>query len=412
VITIPTNYNLIQKNGIKNVAKVADFEDIHLITELSAAAIGYWADKLKNYYNDSKTVLFAVINGFDCDIAISTITQNKIQFVAHYHQNLNMIGKGSHYSFSKMLNWIGTKEKNLTLKNFEAMIEKTIKKGSFKKKDIDECVIAGDSQLIDDVKNYINLYFDLKIAYDCDPIDIIIKGSTIYSGMLSKKVPLIEVTEVTNFPISTILQLNYWNGKKEKVLETNMILPHVKCLNSFAPMRKDLPLKIHVYQDQKLVMTHLIETIPQLYRTQWKDFDYEFIFDNFGEITVQSFVSTNNYNLREKLDSTVIETGLTERQVNEERLKIIQLLNKIEEKNKLLNEESLVEQSKIKLINYFMEERMKFENNSELRSLIKRQILKEIDETLNYLKTKVLNLKDVKTQKQKLDNALEILLNK
>jgi molecular chaperone DnaK (HSP70) len=41
VITIPTNYNLIQKNSIKNVAKIADFEDIHLITELSAAAIGY-----------------------------------------------------------------------------------------------------------------------------------------------------------------------------------------------------------------------------------------------------------------------------------------------------------------------------------------------------------------------------------
>jgi molecular chaperone DnaK (HSP70) len=417
VITIPTNYNLIQKNGIKNVAKIADFEDIHLITELSAAAIGYWADKLKYYHNNSKTVLFAVINGFDCDIAISTITHNKIQFVAHYHQKLNTTEKGSHYSFPKILNptnWIGSKEKDLTLKNLGAMIEKTIKKRSFKKKDIDECVIAGDSQLIGDVKNHINFYFGFKIAYDCDPIDIIIKGSTIYSGMLSKKVPLIEVTEVTNFPISTVLQRNYWNGKKEKVLETNVILPHVKCFNSFAPMRSNLPLKIHVYQDHKLVMTHLIETIPQLYnyRTQWNDFDYKFIFDNFGEINVQSFVAKSHYKLREKLDSTVIETGLTERQVNEERLQIIHLLDKIEEKNKLLNEESLVEQSKIELINYCIEEKKKFDNNSELRSLIKRQILKEIDETLNYLKTKVLNLEDIKSQKQKLDNALEILLNK
>ncbi len=107
----------------------------------------------------------------------------------------------------------------------------------------------------------------------------------------------------------------------------------------------------------------------------------------------------------------MIETGLTEREVSEERLKIIQLLDKIEEKKRLLNKESLVEQSRIELINYCMEEKKKFENNSELRSLIKRQILKEIDETLNYLKTKVLNLKDVKTKKQKLDNALEILLN-
>ncbi len=361
--------------------------------------------------------MFVVINGFDCDIAISTITRDKIQFGAHYHQKLNTTEKGSHYSFPKILNptnWIGNNERDLTLKNLEAMIDITIKKRSFKKKDIDECVIAGDSQLIGDVKNYINFYFSFKIAYDCDPIDIIIKGSTIYSGMLSKKVPLIEVTEVINFPISTILQRNYWNGKKEKVLETNAILPHVKCLNSFAPIRSDLPLKIHIYQDHKLVMTHLIETIPQLYNycTQWSDFDIKFIISNFGDIIVQSFVSGNNYDLREKLDSTVIETGLTERQVNEERLKIIQLLKKIEEKNKLLNEESLVEQSKTELINYCMEERNKFENNSELRSLIKRQILKEIDETLNYLKTKVLNLKDVKTQKQKLDNALEILLNK
>jgi hypothetical protein len=161
-------------------------------------------------------------------------------------------------------------------------------------------------------------------------------------------------------------------------------------------------------------MTHLIETIPTLYnhRTQWNNFDIKFTVKNFGDITVESFVSKHHYQKRQSLDSTVTETGLTEKEVNQEQQKILHLLEKIEEKNKLLNEESLVEQSKIKLINYCMEEKKKFENNSELRSLIKRQILKEIDETLNYLKTKVLNLKDVKTQKQKLDNALEILLNK
>ncbi len=61
-------------------------------------------------------------------------------------------------------------------------------------------------------------------------------------------------------------------------------------------MRSDLSLRIHVYQDHKLVMTYLIETIPQFYnyRTQWSNFDYWFIFDNFGEITVQSFVSKDN----------------------------------------------------------------------------------------------------------------------
>jgi hypothetical protein len=184
VITIPTNYNLVQKNAIRNVAKIAGFEDIHLITELSAAAVGYSNDISRKSYSNFRTVLFAIINGYECDVAICTITYNKIHFKAHYHQNLNMTGKVSHYSLPKILNptnWIESKEEKLSLKSLEAMIEKIIKKRSFKKEDIDEYVIAGDSQLISDVKVYLNSYYGSNIAYNCDPIDIIINGSTLYS---------------------------------------------------------------------------------------------------------------------------------------------------------------------------------------------------------------------------------------
>jgi molecular chaperone DnaK len=39
VLSVPTNYTINQKNAIKNAAKIAGFEDIDLISEISAAAI-------------------------------------------------------------------------------------------------------------------------------------------------------------------------------------------------------------------------------------------------------------------------------------------------------------------------------------------------------------------------------------
>jgi hypothetical protein len=45
-----------------------------------------------------------------------------------------------------------------------------------------------------------------------------------------------------------------------------------------------------------------------------------------------------------------------------------------------------------------------------LRSLIRRQIIKEIDETVDLLKKTNLDLSAVKNQKIKLEKALEILL--
>ncbi len=226
VITIPTNYNLIQKNAIRNVAKIAGFEDIELITELSSAAVGYACDKSRHTYSNFRRVLFVIINRYDCDVALCNIIYNKIQFVAYYHQNLNLIERGSTYIPKFITNriqtyWSGSDHKKLTFKRLEFLIERALHKKSHKRKDIDECVIAGDSQLISDVKVWMNSYFGLNKVFECDPIGIIINGSTIYSAMLSKKIPIIEATEVTNFPIYVLIKPNKCNSKNEKVLDEN-----------------------------------------------------------------------------------------------------------------------------------------------------------------------------------------------
>jgi hypothetical protein len=64
VLTHPTNYSLTQKNAIRNATKIAEIEgDSRIISEISAAAIGYATDKCEIMSIETKyKVLFVIIN--------------------------------------------------------------------------------------------------------------------------------------------------------------------------------------------------------------------------------------------------------------------------------------------------------------------------------------------------------------
>jgi hypothetical protein len=170
-----------------------------------------------------------------------------------------------------------------------------------------------------------------------------------------------------------------------------------------------VPLEISIFQEETLVKTYLIESLSQP-NDKWSHFLLEIDVDKFGEIDLKAFVSNISCRIKDQIESIEVDLGLTDREIYAEQQKLNFLKEKIEEKNKLLNEESIAEQTKIDLINYCIDKKKKFANDSNLRSLIRRQIIKEIDETVDLLKKTNLDLSGVKNQKIKLEKALEILL--
>jgi molecular chaperone DnaK (HSP70) len=413
VITIPTNNTIIQRNLIRNVAKIAGFENIDIISELSAATIGYVIEKSKTVISNSRNVLFIIINRYDCDIAVCNIALNNIQFKAHFYKNLSSIESNS--IFGQIIGntplssyWSGNSHKNKTKKCFEELIVKTLRKANLEQKHIDEYVIAGDSQLIADLKEWMPEYFNLNL-FNCDPIDIITSGAAIYSAMLSEKVKMIEISETNLYPIYYQLQRNKRIERRVEIINDNTLLPITKDFSYYLPKRTDLPLNISIFQEENLVMTHLIQTLPQPY-DRWSHFLIEFNINGFGDIEFKAFVSNSSFRITEQIESMESDSGLNYREIYAEQQKLNFLNEKFEEKNKLSNEESIIEQTKIDLINYCIEKKEKFENDSNLRSLIRRQIIKEIDETVDLLKKTNFDLSGVKNQKIKLEKALEILL--
>jgi hypothetical protein len=266
VITVPTNYTVIQRNHIRNVVKIAGFDNIDIISELSAAAIGYVTEKSKTTISNSRNVLFVVINRYDCDIAICNITFNKIQFKAQFYKNLNPVESNS--IFGQIIGntlssyWSGNSPKNKTKKCFEELIVKTLRIENFEQKDIDEYVIAGDSQLIADLKEWMFEYFYSNL-FNSDPIDIITSGAAIYSAMLSEKIKMVEISETSLYPIHYQLQRNKKLNRKVEVLDKNKLLPQTKDFNYYLSKRSDLPLEISIFQEETLVKTYLIESLPQ-----------------------------------------------------------------------------------------------------------------------------------------------------
>jgi molecular chaperone DnaK (HSP70) len=415
VLTYPTNYNLIKKNAIRNVTKIAGFEhDFDVISEISAAAIGFATDKCEIMSIDSKyKVLFIVINDFECDVAVCEITQNKIKYKSYFNGTLDPndpLNKKIFSNIDKMKSKWSKNIESFKMKIlFKYMLEIVLKTAKYKSDVINDWIIAGHSLLVPIIKRWIQKYFCSKSSSTSNPIDIIINGCTIYGEMLAKRKEYIDISEVATHDISFNFQTKTSPKRIFEVLKKNEPLS-IEILFPFnIPNAYDLPINISVFQDRELVSIHTLDSIQKLYERSevWLKHDLLFTVDYFGDIELMSLITNKSGGLQIYIDLTVIKSGLSDVDIIAEKEKIFLLKQKINEKLNKVKEISLAENSANHLINFCLNAKTEVENNRDIRPMIKKEVLKEVEETLKFVEINRQDLVAINNRKQILIKELE-----
>jgi molecular chaperone DnaK (HSP70) len=411
ILTVPTNYNMNQKSAIQNAAKIAGFEDIDLISEISAAAITHSTERMKNDNKFLDTVLFVIMKGYECDVAICNISKKDIEFKSFFHQTLNSTEEEKKNFFFKVFPNIRSKEQDedyLTKHLFKLLIDDLIKEADLKTLHIDECYIIGESPLIPNIKNWINKYVNPIPSMLSESFDMIIKGCAIYGQMLTNKLNLIEIREVTTHPIHFTFKIRHHKKLEIKVLPQNSTLPEVKIFCFKSPKSCDLPLRMNVFQKNSKVSSHLIEKLPvsDYGLHEWSEHRTLFNIDYCGQIEMTSILCHKNGISPINLEPTVTKSVLNNEDIRVENYKINIIIGKINEKNKLIEKNQLAGSAKMNLRHFCEKIKNDVEKNSELRSLIKKQILLEIKKTNDFLDSSNLDLIAIEKQKKILIKVL------
>jgi molecular chaperone DnaK (HSP70) len=417
VLTYPTNYSLIQKNAIRNATKIAGIEgDSKIISEISAAAIGYATDKCEIMSIETKyKVLFVVINDYECDVAVCEISRNEIKFKAYFNGKLDpndLLNKKilSKITIAKLKSKMTKNTKKFKTKIlFKYILEIVLKSAKYKNDGINDWIIAGNSQLIPNLMHWIQKHFCSKSSSVSNPVDIIINGCTIYGEMLAKRKEYIEIFEVATHDITFNFQTKFSPKRIFEVLKKNEPLSKEALFPYNIPNAYDLPINISIFQDRELVSIHTIDSIQKLYdRSEvWLKHDLLVNVDPFGDFELMSLITNKSKDLQIYLDFNVIKSGLSDVDIIAEKEKIFLLKQKINEKLNKVKQISLAENSANHLINFCLNAKTEVENNRDIRPMIKKEILKELEETLKFVETNRQDLVAINNRKQILIKELE-----
>ncbi len=415
VLTLPTHYNLRQRNAFRDAAKIAGLENVQILSEITAAAVDYENYMKREGKKNTNTVFFLSINEFECDAAVCRISDANIEYKSFYNQNLtSFIQNNSFFKEIKkgFMNFLGlSKEKTQNekfLKVLKDLMDRTIQKAIPKTESIDNIVIIGDSLLMNFIKGWTAEYFGKNPFYSRDPLEVIINGSAIFSQKFdTTKTYNLKITEVSFHPIYFKFEGNLLpRYQRESLIGSNESFPgHI--IRDFSPPSKyNLPIKLSIFQDQTLVSLFNITSIPQS-ETFWHTHKIKFDFNNFGEIRL--FSKLLKYN--NSIDLNLIESklGLTEKEIIEENDILATIEQKIKNNWKVLENISAIKQSKDDLEKYYFEIKKKVDNNPDLRGLKKKRTIAVLEETLKVIQTNSCDLKSIEDQKLKLEETVVCL---
>jgi molecular chaperone DnaK (HSP70) len=418
VLTLPTHYNLRQRNAFRDAAKIAGLENVQILSEISAAAIDY-ANYMKRIGNkNTNTVFFLSLDELECDAAVCSISEEKIEYKSYCNQNLS-----SHIHNDSILkemmkgvkNFLGlSKEKTQDekfLKVLKDLFDKTLQTAIKEPKDIDSIVIAGNSCLMNFIKEWTAKYFDENSFYCCDPLEVIINGSAIFSQIFGPKKYDLKISEVSFYPLFLqIIEKYPPNGGKRLVLDKNKLLPlNMVCVYG-TPKSYNPPLKISVFQDETPVLLFNIDSMPQSnYYDPWITNKIRVTFNNFGEIQLNSKLLTNDTKTSVNLALNETKLGLKELEIIEEQKIVTSIEQILKKKYEISEMNSAIKQSKDDLEKYYIEIKKSVDNNSALRGLKKNRIDALLGETFKVIQSNSCDLKSIANQKKKLEETVSCL---
>jgi hypothetical protein len=372
--------------------------------------------------------LLIVINDSECSLAICDATDDKIGFRYKLHHNLTQdLKTGLSYNplnyISKInpFNYIGsatnnTKEEyNQYIDNFNKVLSKLLEKSNIKLTNIDEYAIAGKSYLMEMLNKNMKDKMNDQKQFDCDPKLILLCGTTYYSAMLNKSLRYIKIDDKYVYSIKFELVRKGKHSKKDNIAVKIKDIPFQTRLKFSNVDNNDLPIKLCIYEGKELATSYSINTLPKIKNTYniWDHLYVDVHTNDFGDFAVSASVQTNY-----KKDSTsTVELitnkfGLNDDELDSEGKKIKDLLKKSEDMKKESEQKSMANQKKNELIELWTKKKDEIEGNKDIRPLIKKKILAEYNESINYMENKNLDLNSIQNREQTLKKSLDLLQNK
>ena len=325
VITVPTRYDIKHKNVFRDVAEIAGIESVEVLSEMTAAAIGFARDERRITKYLERDVVVIVMNDNECDAALCKISHKSVIYRYFIAENFNTDDiVGSRNSSNPLIDRYYTKIK----KTFKVIFEKlSIDFDSSKQKtiSIDDIVIAGSSPLIQDLINYINKSdkFHHDVLYECDPIDVIVYGSAIYSKIFENQLSM-RIKEVSLLPISFRVKYNnqrtsYINnfiGANQTlgIDQTDILSPTPSDL----PPDQSFPIEIFIHQNNKYVDKFQIKPFESEFYTQdLTNFNHNLVIGltERGQVYVRSSVHSKSGKFNRSYTVKQLKLGLTPDQI-------------------------------------------------------------------------------------------------
>ena len=239
VFTVPTHYTIKEKDAFRDVATIAGFKWTHILSEITAAAIGY----SYNVKPKDEMVLFVAINDFESDVSVIKLDYQTIEYQC--------------YSY----------EKSLGKESFIKQLEHIMKLVRFNKTDIFDIVVVGASPFMPLMRDLVKIFFDRKksIYHFCS--DIVVKGLAVFGKFMAKN----------NFKLgSGLTEMSFHSldfqliGSKSgafpqrKVFHTNTKIGGFYKIR-YTSLKFDLPINIRIIQDNILVKSYQMNSLPSLY---------------------------------------------------------------------------------------------------------------------------------------------------
>ena len=382
VFTVPTHNSIRKRNAFKDVAAIAGLESVHILSEITAASIGY-SHEFKPQIEVN--VLFVAINDYECDAAVCRLIDTKIEYLCYFNENLATYEKSTWQKCVGIV-WKNEPDQDVKIeKSFISLLDKI--KNWLKSKDmINDIVLIGGSNLMTNVKTHIINYFEGKPIKDYTQTDIVIKGSTLFNKSITENNPELrfDIKEV----VFHKLEYTYHRyGGQSTLFYENTKLPQIKMpieLGKISPY--DLPIKIVIYQDKVEIAEYYIQLPEDFYN--YHELSLKFCAENFGKVNVFSILK-GNHGFRD-IEIKLLEKklGLSERDIIEDKI-FIQKFKQMAEESKIENQKKLsIDKSRKELEDLYLNIKKRVENNSELRGPKKRKIEEQLKKTEQLLNDK------------------------
>jgi len=420
VITVPSNFNDLQREIIKNNFINAGFTVIRIINEPSAAALAYGLTQ--SCVNEEK-ILVLDLGGGTMDISILLKDNDFFEIIHSYgindlggnnftqviydyiiNQYSNFINKNQNNNINinsdkldrlwylcqnakEKLTWVDNYEikfnsfiYNLNIKKFENLCNSHIEKLSTVLKniytehnDIKYIIMVGNSSKIPLIKKTITDIFNITPWLHPNPESVVAEGACLYGAILeniyktNKNVVLMDI-----LPLS--LGIETIDGSFSVIIPKDTPLPIRRTQKYTTNTPMETSIKIKVYQGERLIANK--NTLIG-----------EFIFDNItpgGKPII---------GITFKVDSnSIITVTVTDKKSGVEKNILIKDINKLSEEqiesiikmaniNNKIDEEEMIKYSRIYLLNTKIETAM---NNIKLNHLLeenkKQELLKQLYE--------------------------------